>query len=352
MNSLKVLFFHNTLPEYRLCFFENLRKKTELELIITQPQLEKKIYGFKKDGFSFDYKIFSDIDLDEYFKKKYDVIVLPPICDIKDYIISKKIIKRNKNNIPIISFEEKWTSNSKISFIKIIKEFVRKKMYSNILSHVNKLIVTGENSKKYFLNLFKEDKIFIVHESSCSFMPNDKKYNFINALSQIKLLFIGRLIERKGIIELIDIVEKSKENIVLIIAGKGPLESYVSNRNNKKIIYLGSVEPEHRAELYNNCDITIVPSVEFDGVIEAWGLVVNESLQYGTPVIASNIVGSALELINKSTGIIYKNKNELKKIINNVSNIYKSFSKEACLELYENNSISKMVDGFIKVFES
>ena len=48
---MKVLFIHNTLPEYRLEFFKELSKQVELHIAVTDIQLANSVYGlsFKKD---------------------------------------------------------------------------------------------------------------------------------------------------------------------------------------------------------------------------------------------------------------------------------------------------------------
>lgn len=44
--SLKILFFHNTLPEYRIGWFRNLAQNADVQFVFTNEQLNKKEYGF------------------------------------------------------------------------------------------------------------------------------------------------------------------------------------------------------------------------------------------------------------------------------------------------------------------
>ena len=43
---LKILFFHNTLPEYRIGWFQKLSELADVEFVFTNKELNKKNYGF------------------------------------------------------------------------------------------------------------------------------------------------------------------------------------------------------------------------------------------------------------------------------------------------------------------
>lgn len=79
---------------------------------------------------------------------------------------------------------------------------------------------------------------------------------------------------------------------------------YVKDRGLKRVIFTGKVQPDLRAAYYKRADIFTIPSIPLNGVIEAWGLTVNESLEQGTPVISTNTVGASIDLITDQNGII------------------------------------------------
>ena len=47
--DMKVLFVHNSVPEYRIKFWKILKKKCDLDLLITGRDLDKKIYNLERD---------------------------------------------------------------------------------------------------------------------------------------------------------------------------------------------------------------------------------------------------------------------------------------------------------------
>ena len=109
-----------------------------------------------------------------------------------------------------------------------------------------------------------------------------------------RFLFVGRLIERKGL-EVLLAAFALLEGGELWIAGDGPLNEAVSQAaaRDPRIRLFGHVPGEGLSDLYSEVDALVVPSL-----YEAWGLVVHEGLAHGLPVIATDQVGSADDLID------------------------------------------------------
>ena len=87
-----------------------------------------------------------------------------------------------------------------------------------------------------------------------------------------------------------------------VIAGPGTdtrvEKVLLSNSNlNSKVIQMGSVTPEQRVELYNMCDLFILPSKN-----EGFGIVFIEALSCGIPIIASDGFGCREALLDGDLG--------------------------------------------------
>ncbi len=111
------------------------------------------------------------------------------------------------------------------------------------------------------------------------------KFNFA-------VLFVGRLVEEKGIKELLEASKLWSAKIKLLIAGTGPMEASIP-----KSSYLGPIRNDLLPAYFSAADITIVPSTHDEG----FGRVILESLACGTPVIAANR-GAIPEALNESVG--------------------------------------------------
>ena len=105
------------------------------------------------------------------------------------------------------------------------------------------------------------------------------------------VLFAGRLIEDKGILDLLQAQSMlGRSSLPLVIAGEGRLESDVKAAEGTR--HVGFQQTEPLIELYALADWTVVPSHR-----EPWGVVVNEALACGSPVIVTDRVGAAADLV-------------------------------------------------------
>lgn len=109
-----------------------------------------------------------------------------------------------------------------------------------------------------------------------------------------RFLFVGRLIERKGLEVLLQAFARFSGG-ELLIGGDGPLREVADEAAaaDPRIRVLGHVHGDDLPALYADVDALIVPSL-----YEPWGLVVHEGLGNGLPVIASDQVAAADDLID------------------------------------------------------
>ena len=111
-------------------------------------------------------------------------------------------------------------------------------------------------------------------------------------------MFVGRLIKEKNLEFLISIFNKLP-NFSLTIVGDGFLKEILSSKSNNNIIFIEHVDNDKLGALLNNADFLILPSIK-----ETWGLVIEESLYFKTPVIISSKCG-AIDLIeDRVNGIV------------------------------------------------
>jgi glycosyltransferase involved in cell wall biosynthesis len=132
--------------------------------------------------------------------------------------------------------------------------------------------------------------------------------NWPNA-QEPRVLYVGRLDEEKRIDTLISafgIVLSRYPNAKLAIVGAGRLESALQEQSNAlglhaSAMWLGSMGIEQLQFQYAASTCLVLPSQS-----EPWGLVVNEALSYGCPVIVSDRCGCIPELVLDSvTGFAF-----------------------------------------------
>tara|TARA_Y100000768_G_scaffold115279_1_gene85075 strand:- start:3245 stop:4369 length:1125 start_codon:yes stop_codon:yes gene_type:complete len=135
---------------------------------------------------------------------------------------------------------------------------------------------------------------------SFAYFLKDYKINYLSKKlkkkrnSLFRFVYVGNLIKRKNVDNLINAIAKLKlDNIELWIVGKGPEENYLRSLAKfiipGKVKWFGVVPMSKASKIIRQSDCLVLPS-RFDG----WGAVVSESLMVGTPVICSNTCGSSV----------------------------------------------------------
>lgn len=108
-------------------------------------------------------------------------------------------------------------------------------------------------------------------------------------------IFVGRLVSEKNLKELIRTFAKvEKENWGLILVGTGPLRNeLMAEALNLKNVFFEEPLPWYEVpKILAHANVLVLPSIS-----EPWGLVVNEAMACGLPVIVSEACGSAHDLV-------------------------------------------------------
>jgi glycosyltransferase involved in cell wall biosynthesis len=112
------------------------------------------------------------------------------------------------------------------------------------------------------------------------------------------LLHVGQFIARKGIELLLQAaatLQKEGKEFSLLLVGSGPdkqaLKRLAAHLNIKHAHFESSRPPEEMPSVYRSADALIFPTLE-----DVWGLVANEAMLSGLPVLCSKYAGCANEL--------------------------------------------------------
>jgi glycosyltransferase involved in cell wall biosynthesis len=184
-----------------------------------------------------------------------------------------------------------------------IKQFIKDIIYSYIFGKADFLITIGKMANIIY-SKYNNNRINIPYSRRVSeFLESD----IVNPI--IRFLFIGQLIERKNIKNLIQAFNKiTYENVALEICGAGPLEGYVKDvaLNNDKIKFSGFLQNKELNSTLARSDVLVFPS-NYDG----WALVITEAMASGLGIIVGENVGAGVEyIINNYNGFICNSKIE------------------------------------------
>lgn len=125
-------------------------------------------------------------------------------------------------------------------------------------------------------------------------------------------LYVGRIAEVKNLNLLVSVFNDLPD-LTLTIIGDGPLRQEIEKLAKRNIHFLGTINNKELPKYYKDADVFVLPSKS-----ESWGLVVEEALNNGTPVIASSAVGCADSIVTPfASGIVFEsgNKESLKNAV-------------------------------------
>ena len=173
----------------------------------------------------------------------------------------------------------------------------------HLRSHFDAAIVPGRSATRLmrFLGM-PADRIFTGYYGA-----HDAIYRPGPPLAErcLEFLYVGQLIQRKGVDVLVDAFRRYREGggtWNLRIIGSGPLMDRCSGEG---VIFEGFAQARHVAQRMTEARCLILPSRE-----DHWGTVVCEAMACGTPVIASRWVGASEDLIrNGINGCIFEEMN-------------------------------------------
>lgn len=201
-----------------------------------------------------------------------------------------------------------WERNK--GYLKAIQEAVARS--------ADKIIVPSLYLKKRVMGWrIPGEKIEMIYNapapvSQLDSISKEEAQKRINVSGDI-ILSIGRFVPWKGFTDLIAIMPdllRKNPNFQLVIAGQG--EEKFSQEDKEKLAFVGHVPHSQIALYFRAADIFILNS-GYEGLSH----VILEAMQYGVPVIASNIGGNPELIENNVNGLLveYKNQEQLKQAI-------------------------------------
>lgn len=358
----KVLFITNIPAPYRVDFYNELGKECELTVIfeakrapgITFNWRENAISNFKaiflKEGEIQEKKI--DWSIFKYIKRlEYDAVFITNYAYFTEMVALLSIKLRN---IPYYyEVDGAMPKYSEGKAKKALKSFFLK----GAIAYISPSQITdeyirfyaGENSTIHrypFSSLGNKD----IMSSPLSQQEKITIRETLGIKEPQIILAVGQFIHRKGFDILMQAACTMDKNIGIYIVGGKPTEEYlqIQKENNlTQIHFEGFKTKEELAMYFKATDIFVHPTRE-----DIWGLVINESMAYGLPVVTTNKCVAGMELItHKECLIDTDNSEQLKHIMEKLLNDSELRVKMAQQNLHKiaDYTIEKMVEEHLKI---
>lgn len=303
---IRAVFITNIPSPYRVDFFAYLQKnypQYEFHIIFSGAGMENRKWSVEMDelkNYHFlksktliirkrfdDRYIFLPVGVEKLLKE-----LAPDVVFAMEYnpTILRAVHWCRRKKIPFIS----WTDGTLNSEKNIGK--VQRLSRSYIIKRAAAFVASSTASKKTQIAYGADEKKCFI-----SYLTVDiQKYlREKTDYSGKQLLYVGSLIQRKGLDLLLPAFAKTSGDIRLVIVGEGQEKELLEKQAKElgiasRIVFKGYVEGEPLRELYSSSDVFILPTRE-----DCFGLVILEAMCASLPVISSKYADGAFDLVEE-----------------------------------------------------
>jgi glycosyltransferase involved in cell wall biosynthesis len=169
----------------------------------------------------------------------------------------------------------------------------------HIYRHADAVVAYGEHVRRFVAGIRgRDDDVFVAPQSVepelfAREVGSDEVHEFRgrHGLPPGPLvIYVGRLVAEKGIGVLAEAWPRIGSGTTLVAIGDGPLSSLVASLPRARL--LGPLAREELPAAYRAGALALLPSVPTSRFTEPWGLVCNEAMHQGRPMVASSAVGA------------------------------------------------------------
>lgn len=197
---------------------------------------------------------------------------------------------------------EVWCYDNSLSWPYLLYGTLSKR----VLTHADFAFCRGTRSLEFARGLgARREKSFIfpIMCEDLSMKPQQPTLQVKEAVDRlsghIKFGYVGRFVEEKGLIPLVRAFHRvlsQHPETALVLVGAGPLRETLEREidGSPNIVMLDWIAPESLSYLYSQLDAFVLPSF-YDG----WSTVTSEAASVGLPLIITNMVGCAPDLVDE-----------------------------------------------------
>lgn len=364
----KLLYITNIPSPYRVEFWNELSKYYDVTVWFEAKNEANREWKIEGLGRNFKYKFLKSVTLglDNHFsmeiigflnREHFDAYVIGSYSSLTEMLAIMWFKWRKKE----------FFLNSDGGFPKQ-ENFIKRTIKKFFISKASYWLSAGSNCSEYLMYYgAKKERIHEYPFASVAYSKKEllplsqeekKKFREENNLKSKLILTVGQLIQRKGMDILIKAFIRggdSLKDVTLLIVGSGSEDEIyremAKGSCTENIVFKPFMQMQDLIPFYKTADVFVLPT-RYD----IWGLVLNEAMCFGLPVIASDMCGAAKDLIKDGkNGYIVPVENE-EALSDRVIELLKDDVK---LEVFGNKSreiilgytIFKMVEAHVRAIE-
>lgn len=358
---MKVLWLANIPSPYRVKFFNELGKYCDLTVIFEKDSSEERDRSWKNNNIDYFKAIYlkgKSVGVAEafcpgvikYLNHNYDHIV---VTNYADFTGMMAVFWMKVCRIPYEIEGDGAFPNGyngiKSTIKKILFHGVRK-CFSTATLHDEYYLQNGVSRNvivRYpFTSVFKDEIVYTkINEEDKNQLKKD-----LSITEKKIILAVGQFIYRKGYDVLIDAAALLDKEYGFYIVGGTPTKEYIDQINRRHLTNIHFINFMNQNELkkyFSIADVFVHPTRE-----DIWGLVINEAMANGIPVVTTNRCIAGIEMIkDKDVGIITRI-NSPNELARGIETVYNNHDRQKIIQVAEKYTIENMVNYHLETWNN
>lgn len=362
---MNILWVANLPSPYRVDFFNEIGKSIKLTVLFERHNaLNREENWFNKEFENFNSVFLKKINIGnemslsldflKYIDKKYDLIIISNYSSPVG-VLMIEVLKLKKIRFGIVADGGFVKQEHKLKYL-LKKHLIHSASFwlSSGMPTNDYLTHYGAKEGSIYQYPFTSIKKKNILERPLS-VEEKKIYKKKLAIKEENMILsIGQFIHRKGFDLLIEAAESVPENTGIYVIGGNITKEYsdlIEKLNLKNIYFLDFKSNVELEDFYKASDVFVLPTRE-----DIWGLVINEAMAFGLPVITTNKCIAGVELIKENKGgyIVSPNHEELSSRINKlvINEEQKNRMAQNNLDVIKNYTIENMAKKHLDIFSN
>lgn len=363
---MKVLYLTNLPTPYRVEFFNELGSMCDLTVLYERKTAKNRQASWLQNvSVSYKEVFLKGISIGDENSLCFDVINWLSNNSYDIIVIGGYSTLTGMFAISYLNFKKKpFVLNSDGGFVKLdnkLKYIVKKHFISSAQFYLSTsnttdkyLINYGASSKNIYRYPFTSLKKENIRTKSLSVYEKRFLRTELNIDYDFLIVSVGQFIHRKGFDVLIKASKELSENTGVYIIGGEPTEEYlnlIEKFSIDNVHFVNFLSKEVLEKYLLSADVFVLPTRE-----DIWGLVINEAMSYGLPVITTDKCVAGLELIKSDFNGYIVDSDNVDEIVNKINDLNKDRNKllsmsNNCIDIIQNYSIEKMALEHHKIFK-
>ncbi|MEG0508223.1 MAG: glycosyltransferase family 4 protein [Eubacterium sp.] len=360
---MKVLWLTNIPSPYRVAFFNELGKQVALTVLFEKNISEER-----------------DVSWKEYLFENFEGILLKGKTTRVDGAFCLSVLgylKKNDFDIFVVTNHSTLTGVLAVEYLKLKRipfimevdggfpktgKGLKEKFKKHLISSASRWMSTGkvtdetlmfygatkEKIYRYpFTSLYEKDILKTPIKSEEKKILRDE----LGIKERKMVLAVGRFIESKGFDILLEASKQLEKDIGIYIVGGEPTDRYKEYKqhyNLKNVHFEGFKRKDTLSQYYKAADVFVLPTRG-----DIWGLVINEAMAYGLPVITTDQCIAGVELVEECVNGYIVPVEDVNSIADQIKKaVHRRWQPEKILWGVKEYSIEKMVSTHIELFKS